>query len=61
MHCLIYREQWNKIIFPLFLLLGIILPFLFATYIDSYHWSDVNVFHYWADCWGQKNVSILQA
>ncbi|MDJ0741854.1 MAG: hypothetical protein QNJ32_00680 [Xenococcaceae cyanobacterium MO_167.B27] len=52
---LINRDQLNNSICLLFLiLLGITLPFLLVTNIDSYFRGDINVFHSWANCWSHK-------
>jgi hypothetical protein len=53
---LIDQEQWNKSIFLWFLiLLGIALPFLLVTFIDSYFQADVHIFHTWGECWIQRS------
>jgi hypothetical protein len=52
---LIDQEQWNKSIFLwVIILLGIALPFLLVTYIDSYFRGDINIFHSWVGCWNQR-------
>ena len=54
---LLDQHQWNKnknIFFVFIILLGIALPFLLVTYLDTYHKGDVNIYHSWAYCWNQK-------
>ncbi|ACK66454.1 conserved hypothetical protein [Rippkaea orientalis PCC 8801] len=51
----INQEQWNPKNFDILLIiLGIILPFILVTFLDSYSRYDVGVFEDWASCWGQE-------
>lgn len=48
-------QQWHRNTLGLLLLLiGICFPFWLVQHIDIYYQGDVEIFRFWANCWGSK-------